>query len=401
MMNQFELEHVFDMGMLVDAEILDNLKKFEDGYTIYDSFDEFSAAFVRRIQGYPRRKSNIAITVGAPAWGKSESMDQWMVRTLTQLTDQLTIEVKGEEIIVDNDAAIFYRLRHVDAVKAAQELGVVPRLEYGQWTPDHLDKITQLAERAIDIAREGAVGIRGIENNYIGLIGIDSPIVTASKTKLNTLKGEEYTGHNRMYTLLENLLLGKSENAKYSVAPNVFVLALLTDAQSQHRRLNARAALPANADTNQLQQWFEASGMVVSEENLGAVTSSDYVQSFATLNAATEICKQMDDLLLKLGGEGEILLSADERCLLEQEIDLINQGKKLTAPEIYVLQDRRAMIVGKKLYPHILRSLGLRARQSLVAWNLDVPRVHSYPLLPYENNLIMKIREVNEKLLIP
>lgn len=399
-----EMQPYFNMGMFVDTEILDRLQKVDGSYTMFDYFEEFSGRLIRRALTYPLTKTNIALSLGPCGVGKTDIANQWVMKTIPQLTGEFDVDFRYQSLQVGGEKLEIYRIQWTDAIKAALTLGIIPPLKYGEWLPEHLDKITSLISRTVNIARKGAEGFPGIDDNSIGIIAIDGPGITATRTESDIKEGRPYTGLNRLYTLLCDLMQDPLTQ------PNVSVLSTITDAASQERRLRNRQLLPPDADAETLARWFSVMNVAVEADEVRAIARA-YPTSFATLFAATEIARQTGRLMLNLDDQSlvsdpqrkEIELTAEEKSLLMREQELFEQGATLLSPQIYDLQNARMILLGTKLYPHILKSAGVRANQSFTGFNADVqeeyPEIHTYPGQTVSRNLIGRIMYVNPKLL--
>ncbi|MCL4365713.1 hypothetical protein M1437_00620 [Patescibacteria group bacterium] len=403
-MNQEMLPH-FYTGLLVDAEILDGLEKVGGGYASHPDFEGFSQEFIGRVLTYPLRKTNIALSIGPCAVGKTDAANQWVMRTIPQLTGEFEIDFKHKPLQVKAEKLEIYRIQWTDGIKAALKLGIIPPLKYGEWLPKHLDEVTNLIMRAVNIARKGAKNFPGIDNNSIGIIAIDGPGITATRTEDDIAEGRPYRGLNRLYTLVCQLMQDPL------IQPNVSILSTITDAASQRRRLSEREKLPSDANIRTLARWFSKMGLVMERSELKAIAKG-YPTSFATTFAATEIARQAGQLMLDLSEQEslsypqkkEIELTEEEKALLIREQELFNQGANLLSPAVDELQDMKMSLLGRKLYPHILKSAGVRARQSFTASNKDINArgsevIHTHPGQTVDRNLIDRIWFVNPELL--
>jgi hypothetical protein len=377
------------------AELLDNVEPDTDN--VFRSYEEFILFKAKRLtEG--GRKLTVTQAIAPPVWGKSNLIEQDIACLVSEATGDPNPDLKKNRLQTkDGEPLVIYNLSWGDVVKQTRNLGLIPPLEFGQWKPEHTHTITQVAQQAIDIARNGIPGdkvLPGIDEKNIGIIGIDVAAVTATANNSPREGEPQYLGHDRFFTAMRGM--AKDNELK----ERVYQTIVYTDAKSQERRLIARESLQQVKSQRQMRRWLKASGIRANENRVEAM--SKYLPtSSASLAAATEIAKQASELMLRLRDDSEIQLNPLEQSVLEAEIDRINQGYKLIHRPVAQLQSRKIRLMVRELLPHIEESIGLPKEQTFKGWNKQLSHVTIYPAIPLERNLIARIADKNSKLLIP
>ncbi|MCL5784258.1 MAG: hypothetical protein M1142_02805 [Patescibacteria group bacterium] len=388
------------------AEILNYLKPFTNKEGRSDpQFTELFQDLFNRVQTPPRGKMNFVVSIGAPAWGKTDTLNQFMNNFIYALMEPSMEEVDNQDWIVpypgsrnSRQVLVYYRLLFINMIRTAEGSNLVESKELGRWSPDDFDIITNVGFPAVEIAKNGMQPgslMPTIDRNHIGITALDFPAMTASGVSdvtSRTSNGYSYLGSNRGFTLIKHLC---SENPK-----NVTVYALLTDAKSEARRLSKRSKLPPDATPKEIGQWLDQDmNIEVTEEALQKM--ADYPISFGTLYTATESARQNAWLILELDDRGEIKLDRIQREIVKEEFHLLDSGHhNLLSPQVQEIRDDVIYIIGDKFFPHLFASLGMPEKRWFRFWNKDIGERIQIPFSdPKDFSLIDKINHLDSKMI--
>ncbi len=412
----FEPRHSADYGggggqllmdqqqVLLHTELLDNLQPDPHREKTYQTFSGFMDAQVNAIEhgDTPNgvRDINLYGNFTQSASGKSEALAQWTAELVRRLTGQVDPRFEKKQLEMQGERVVVWNASWVEAIKAAKRLGLIPKdIPFGMWEQAHLNTITAVMQRGIQVAREGVNGFEGIAGNAVGLIPMDAPVVSAAFITENVPGGEQkqqkLIGFNRLLSALREYAEDPEMGKK------IFAAFLYAKAKDIMLRLEGREELSKVKSPDDLRKWFEAHKLQVDWDDFDQLFQ--YLPgSSAPVEAATEMAGQMDDLSLELDKAGEVPLSAAQRTLLRYERDLISQGYKLTDKKMKRLQGIKLRTQLRTLFPKIVKDTHIAREQTYQGWNNQRnDTVHAYPALRINRNLFEHIAAVNPELLRP
>lgn len=372
--------------------IIDNMVKAPNLYSPYNNFSNFRVVQEQRILTPPLDKLNISLTFAELVVGKTNSLNEWVMRIAADLKGEDVTDLDAQSLEVEGLEVEVFTASWIDFIRGAVVNGLVPAVNLGDWEKEHLDTISFVAKRAIDLARFGWGDRDGIEGRKIGLMGLDIPMVTATH-RLGESNPDEYLGYNRFYTTFRELL--KDEN----LAPNIFAAGLVTSGLSMERRIRERAALTGIKTEKELEGWLKRSHISVNkgyrEFLLGYLPTNS-----GTTHTARMVRLEANRVMLEAYENDQIELDEEQYTLLMEEIRHLELGGEISDSEIIQNQGDRNEILTTQFYPDMVRGANLPPEQAYFGVNDDVGEVFLYPTLPM-HNWVKEILNTNPKLLIP
>lgn len=354
----YEMAHQLEMEPA--TEVLQSIKRFPRVNFGHASFNELHKEFLLRVVTPPLKKTTTLVIAAEPVSWKTRSKEQERI-----LSDfRLTYGKEGEILRSKGIEPVYYDITWIRCIEAAQEMGLVPKdVALGDWKRHHLDAITAVARRGMEIVQN--TEWEGMEDQA-RIVRFDSVIVTATEKdpRIPNLDSEEkernYLGWNRGYSLVKELLDNPDTRNK------TFVAAYAADEESRQEGKEIRGQLLRAKNRTAVKKIIRSHGFqlhVGSEEAL-----DDLQKGGATPHAINVIGEQSHWLWYRLA-LARLIPSISSRIPLGS-FERFNTFMKANP-------GMRTRFAGESFLPRLIRDdLGVPHEQALVGYvpNILAPR---------------------------
>jgi hypothetical protein len=331
-------------------------------------------------------KTSVIAVGGKPLSGKTGVLQHFALDVVHRITGREWIDLSKQPEIGENGKRVeVYFITWSDCIKAAVKMDLLTLQKYGSWSIDQLKLITQVLNRAVQVASDNLPSaLPNSQPDSIKLLFVDAPFIT----------GAEY---DRGFTcLLNRMKLAETRERTY------FIGVEMTDVHSQEKRLRGREKYRDIQESQDqlvsMKEWQEEFGVQLEEEEsvLKEIASYLYLSAGSPYTAAV-ITIHANKLILKLHEQKKITLTERIIRYLKEEILLLEEDYNLANPEVVKRQNLTLSIVCRQLFRYLVEDVGLDKSRVFVGENADLPEVNAYFLLQLHHSLIPQILEAEEK----